>query len=77
VYSELSLLMVGVCKVDVCPISVTQDSGSVVQGVAVDRNWTRGVRLRLHADLVLSSWALDQTRAAVVLRRIVGQEGVE
>jgi hypothetical protein len=76
VYSELSLLTVEVCKVNMDSISVAQDSGSVVQRVGVNGNWTWGTRLRLHADLVLFSWALDQTRVAVVSRIMVGREEV-
>jgi hypothetical protein len=66
VYSELSLLVVEICKADVGSISIAQDLGGMVQRARVDRDWAWGVRRRLHADLVLSSWALDQTRAAVV-----------
>jgi hypothetical protein len=72
VYSELSLLVVEVCKVDMGSISIAQDSGSMIQRVRVDRNWTWGMGLRLHAGLVLSLWALDQTKVAVVSRIMVG-----
>jgi hypothetical protein len=65
-YSELSLLMVKVCKVDMGSISIAQDSGGVVRGLGVDRDWTQGARGGLHADLMLSSWMLDQTSALVL-----------
>jgi hypothetical protein len=39
-YSELSLMLVEVCKVDQSPVSITEDPGSMVQVVRVNRDWT-------------------------------------
>jgi hypothetical protein len=73
VYSELLLLAVETCKVDRGPVSIAEDSSWVVQGVGVDRDGTRRVRGRLHADLTVFSCALDHKRASVLGRRMVGE----
>jgi hypothetical protein len=65
-YSELSLLTVEVCKVDMDSINIAQDSGGVVRGVGVDRDWTWRARGGLHANLILSLWASGQASAAVL-----------
>ena len=59
VYSELSLLAVESCKVNQSPISITENSGWVIRGVRVDRDWTQGARWRLHANLVVFSCISD------------------
>jgi hypothetical protein len=76
-YSELLLLVVEVCKVDVGSVSIAQDLGGVVRGLRVDGDRARGVGWRLHADLVSLSWTSDQTRAAVLSQIMVGKEVVE
>jgi hypothetical protein len=65
-YSELSLVSVEVCKVDWSPISITEDLGSVVRGVRVNRDRTRGAGQRLHADLFVLLRVWDHNRALVL-----------
>jgi hypothetical protein len=75
-YSELSLLPVEVCKIDLDTVSVAQDVGGVVRVCGVNRDWTGGMR-GLHANLILSSCTVDQTSAAVLLRIMMGEYGRE
>jgi hypothetical protein len=58
--------MVEVCKVNGGSVSVAQDVGGVVRSCGPDGDWAAQERWGLHADLMLFSWALDQTRVAVL-----------
>jgi hypothetical protein len=65
--SELSLLVVEVCKVEMVSVSVAQDSGCMIQASGPSRCRTGGSRCEgLHADLMLSLWTLDQTSVLVL-----------
>jgi hypothetical protein len=77
-YSELPLLMVEICKVEVDAVSVAQDAGGMVRAHRANRNRAGGVR-GLHADLLLflSAAGVDQTRAAVLLWMMIGEYGRE
>ena len=72
-YSELSLFVVEVCKVNTGSVSIAQDSGGMVQGIGVDRDGTQRVGGGLHANLTLSLWMLDQTSVLVLSRIMVGK----
>jgi hypothetical protein len=71
-YSKLLLLAVETYKVNRSPVSIAEDSSWVVRGVGVDRDWTRGARRGLHANLTVFLCVSDHKRASVLGRSMVG-----
>jgi hypothetical protein len=70
---ELSWLAVYICKVKRFFMDVAEDDVRVEWAHWSDRDGARGAR-GLHANLMFSSWAFDQIKAAVLSQRMVGNE---
>jgi hypothetical protein len=75
-YSKLSLFAVEVCKIELDTVSVAQDMGHGVRIRGGNRDRTGGVQ-GLHVNLMLSSCDVDQTKAAVLSCRMMGEYGRE